>query len=81
MPCIDMRTLFFSLAFIGHTDSVICTFDELVDVSDGGCSWQLEGGVITVAENVEPPLPTVDAGSNPEGIYRCLSEMAETKKS
>ena len=59
--------VFFPPAFIGHTDSIVCTFDEPVDVSNGGCSWQLVGGVTVVAENAEPPLPTVDAGSNPQG--------------
>ena len=63
-----MCTITLSPAFIGHTDSSICSFEELVDISNGGCPWQLEGGIATVAENAEPPLPTVDAGSNPQGI-------------
>ena len=55
----------FSAAFVGHTDSVSCGYDDGDD--DRGCPWQLQEGRIVNAQGTTRPLPSVDSEGNQFG--------------
>ena len=68
------RNLFcYRLVFVGYTDLSSCDF-ELIG---GVCAWNMNGGVVTRADDATPPLPTTDASGNSQGkkvIGSCVNQ-------